>query len=825
MVKPWLPVIKKDVPGSRATRTGTVALRPSGFGTNLLAALRQRITRRPKPTITVETPAVVLPTPSLPESSWERNQPVAPKPPPGFDEEDSEESDDGDLDGATGLKKKKEKGERRLSRWVPKLLNPVEKHRDRVHHKKKKFVFMAHKRPPAIFTDSRRPFVELLARILAFLAPFEPARVTAYVNKSTAVSVGKYYDLYYPPPRPGKYLVHRILESVFPSKVMELLPINDRVRASASCRSFYEASNALPLELDGVRAAKAFLASYEFPRTFRIHKRFKKTPALFFNEVKAEDAVNIVQMLEREGDDDPKDGSDCFAAVQEISFRKVSGLSALKGKYFQQLLQTLLMDHVSSRLTALEMTELKLEDQQFKQLAKLWQDARFPRLQRLSLAQNAFSSRFVRDWSWSFNHERFLILQAIDVSNTEMSDQDLQRFIACLSTTSALQHLTLSHNLCSFATIQKLRGQIEGRVLIGLRELHCVAITADEVAMGYLLEVLQINPSCCPHLHTLDVSGNPLNNSKAATQFARIFTLSSEVLTLNISSMQLGDEGLRTIATAILQGPELRIQRLDMSDNAIGTSIDVFARALAAGKLPHLRSLTIADNELGALEFETLGSVLATGCCSRLQALDLSANSARGEGITRFCPFLVSPPARYLWSLDLSNNAIPHRALLRLSETLARGTCEQLHELNLSCNPELKAIVSFLELIRRKALPSLTILQVGYAQSRCEGHKLVRDTLKRQSVQQLRRQKQHHFEKNLLKIQLENDAKAERDQKRCQRQAQRLREVYDRLENEADRALRRRKQVKKSSQLHIHQEITRLKQQRSSARLDRDPHL
>lgn len=289
--------------------------------------------------------------------------------------------------------------------------------------------------------------------------------------------------------------------------------------------------------------------------------------------------------------------------------------------------------------------------------------------------------------------------------------------------------------------------------------------------------------------------------------------------------MQLGDEGLRTIATAILQGPELRIQRLDMSDNAIGTSIDVFARALAAGKLPHLRSLTIADNELGALEFETLGSVLATGCCSRLQALDLSANSARGEGITRFCPFLVSPPARYLWSLDLSNNAIPHRALLRLSETLARGTCEQLHELNLSCNPELKAIVSFLELIRRKALPSLTILQVGYAQSRCEGHKLVRDTLKRQSVQQLRRQKQHHFEKNLLKIQLENDAKAERDQKRCQRQAQRLREVYDRLENEADRALRRRKQVKKSSQLHIHQEITRLKQQRSSARLDRDPHL
>ncbi|KAG6948584.1 hypothetical protein JG688_00015027 [Phytophthora aleatoria] len=835
MVKPWSllrPKATKNDPSSGTTRIGTVALRTTGFGTNLLASLRQRIVRRPKPpaitaepeTETPAPPVVTQTAPTLPVSTFGAKQPVAPKPPPGSDGEESEESDNGiegeERDKLVVPEKTKKKKDTRPSLGI----NP-------------------HKRPPAIFTDSRRPFVELLARILEFLGPFEPARVTAYVNKSTAASVKAFYDLYYPPPRPQRYLVHRLLEnrqSIFPSKVMELLPIDDRVRASASCWSFYEASNALSLEFNSVHTAQKFLACYEFPRTARIHKRFKKTPALLFNEANAEDVVNIIQLLEREGDSEDEDSdhdTDCFASVQEISLHKVSELSASKGKHFQQLMQTLFMDRVSSRLSALELNELKLEDLQFKQLAGLWRSARFPNLRRLSLANNAFSSRFVRDWSWSFQNDSFLKLEAIDVSNTEMTNQDLQRFIACLSTTPALQSLTVSHNLCSFATIQKLCELIESRALKYLRELHCVAIAADEVAMGYLLEVFQINPPFCPHLNTLDVSGNPLNDPKAATQLATVFTSNPQLSTLNISctettfvftcslnGMQLGDEGLRTIATAILQGPVTQIQYLDISDNAIQSSIDTFARALAAGKLPHLRSLAVAgspDNELGALEFEALGSALATNCCPRLQNLDLSANFARGEGIARFCPFLLSPPARYLWSLDLSSNEIPHRGLLRLNETLARGNCKQLHELNLSCNSELKAIVSLLDLIRGEGLPSLTILQVGYAQSRSEGYDLVQDTLRRRSVQELRRLKQLRFEEKLLAIQLENDAKAERDQKRCHRQTQRLREVYDHLESEADRALRRRKKVKKSTQLHIHQEIVRQKQERASAQLGR----
>ncbi|GMF50769.1 unnamed protein product [Phytophthora fragariaefolia] len=132
---------------------------------------------------------------------------------------------------------------------------------------------------------------------------------------------------------------------------------------------------------------------------------------------------------------------------------------------------------------------------------------------------------------------------ALRTRDTEMTDHDLQRLIACLSTTPALQNLTLSNNMCSFPTVHKLREVIESKVLIGLRELHCAAITADDAAIGHLLEVFQANPHFCPRLKVVDMSGNSLGNRKAASQLARIFTSNSQFLSawmelthLNVSS-------------------------------------------------------------------------------------------------------------------------------------------------------------------------------------------------------------------------------------------------------------------------------------------------
>ncbi|KAF1777955.1 hypothetical protein GQ600_12899 [Phytophthora cactorum] len=131
-------------------------------------------------------------------------------------------------------------------------------------------------------------------------------------------------------------------------------------------------------------------------------------------------------------------------------------------------MQTLFMDHVSSRLSTLELNELKLEDLQFKHSWTLAKCA-IPKSPAFELGQNASFSETRSDrrvqyvTSFIFSHPielRSWILFPVD---TEMTNQDLQRFIACLSTTPALQSLTVSHNLCSFATIQKLRELIESR--------------------------------------------------------------------------------------------------------------------------------------------------------------------------------------------------------------------------------------------------------------------------------------------------------------------------------------------------------------------------
>ncbi|KAJ0408594.1 hypothetical protein P43SY_008941 [Pythium insidiosum] len=58
-----------------------------------------------------------------------------------------------------------------------------------------------------------------------------------------------------------------------------------------------------------------------------------------------------------------------------------------------------------------------------------------------------------------------------------------------------------------------------------------------------------------------------------------------------------------------------------------------------------------------------------------------------------------------------------------------------------------------------------------------------------------------------------NVASAKLAAARTKRQCLHLRKLYDHMEGEADRALRRRKQIRKATHLHIHEEIERLKQE------------
>lgn len=85
-----------------------------------------------------------------------------------------------------------------------------------------------------------------------------------------------------------------------------------------------------------------------------------------------------------------------------------------------------------------------------------------------------------------------------------------------------------------------------------------------------------------------------------------------------------------------------------------------------------------------------------------------------------------------------------------------------------------------------------------------------------------RRLKQLRFEERMQQIEKDNVEKAARASARCKRQTHLLRELYNHMESKADRALRRRKQIRKSKHLHIHEEIERRKQELYHERVCRD---
>lgn len=150
--------------------------------------------------------------------------------------------------------------------------------------------------------------------------------------------------------------------------------------------------------------------------------------------MRAEEAVDVIQLLDTDDDD-----YECFQSLSEFSLDRVHGFSP--ESLFVRLIQVLFTDRVSHSLQVLVLSgmfavaiydgsfkmpqarfccfvDVGLEDVHFRHLARFFYDSRFPRLRRLSVARNAFSSRFMRDWSLSFSAERFIGLEALDVSGT-----------------------------------------------------------------------------------------------------------------------------------------------------------------------------------------------------------------------------------------------------------------------------------------------------------------------------------------------------------------------------------------------------------------------
>jgi hypothetical protein len=216
------------------------------------------------------------------------------------DEEEEEYEDDGEeADDAGNGQDAANPKRHKYSRWVPKLLVPTEKIRDRIHTKKKakKRDASALLHPPKLFTVVNVLNMELLARIMAFLAPGEPGLRCASVNRTLAAGVRAYYELYCAHPRPHAFLVHRALlpstGAGFLPRILSWLPICDRIRAGRTCRGFLECSDSMRLEITSELQAQLFLSVIGNNKT-RVEARFSATSALQLGKSDHELLISVI---------------------------------------------------------------------------------------------------------------------------------------------------------------------------------------------------------------------------------------------------------------------------------------------------------------------------------------------------------------------------------------------------------------------------------------------------------------------------------------------------------------------------------------------------
>ncbi|TMW65796.1 hypothetical protein Poli38472_008438 [Pythium oligandrum] len=235
-----------------------------------------------------------------------------------------------------------------------------------------------------------------------------------------------------------------------------------------------------------------------------------------------------------------------------------------------------------------------------------------------------------------------------------------------------------------------------------------------------------------------------------------------------------------------------------------------------------LERLVLSDTSLEDMHFRHLARLFYDGRFPALQHLDISKNAFSSRFMRDWSRCFHEDRFQALRALDISANEIPSHSLTSIADTLFEANCVALHALNLARNGPTRSLVRFQQLTRSHKCPSLACLQVSYAQSESEGYAFVRHVRARMSVEELRRRKQLKFEERMRAIEANNRIKACRAEARCKRQGRCLREMYDHMESEADRALRRRKRVRKSTHLHIHEEIQRLKQDKYHERVCRE---
>ena len=134
---------------------------------------------------------------------------------------------------------------------------------------------------------------------------------------------------------------------------------------------------------------------------------------------------------------------------------------------------------------------------------------------------------------------------------------------------------------------------------------------------------------------------------------------------LDCGGLGWGHEEARRLAAALehatAQGALKSLEVLDLSSNEIGDEgLRHLSDALARGAAPALKDLTVWGNKIGDEGIRHLADALVRGAAPALEELYLERNQIGDEGVRHLGDALARSAAPKLWSLNLDRNQASH---------------------------------------------------------------------------------------------------------------------------------------------------------------------
>ncbi|EGD72320.1 hypothetical protein PTSG_00339 [Salpingoeca rosetta] len=240
---------------------------------------------------------------------------------------------------------------------------------------------------------------------------------------------------------------------------------------------------------------------------------------------------------------------------------------------------------------------------------------------------------------------------------------------AALPSAHHLQSLDLSGNpICDSAGMEDLcmgLSAAKGLRVLTLRDVRLKG--AGTTALGKLLVAL-------PTLHELDLSRNPIGDS-GMDNIAKGLAACTSLRTLTLANVQLNNDGVVHLASAIQQWPNRSLRQLDLADNTFSSNLDALGLALAQQE--SLQRVSLAGCNLQRLPVASVAALLSH-CGSAV--VDLRRCRISDDSCTNIATALADGASPS--ELELSSNACAFASMQQLGLAMASNTTTTVLKLN-----------------------------------------------------------------------------------------------------------------------------------------------